>query len=308
MELAKITAQQVLILFLLIGLGVISVKCGVLQLEWKKAFSNLLVFLVIPAMLIDSYLTEFDWEVFSNLLQAFALGAILLLLGLAITMILSIKAKGRDWQVVRFACIFSNAGYMGFPLIKALYGSAGVFYASAFLSVFNILLWTVGYSMMSGKIKAKEILRSVCTTPAMTAVAVGLVIYLLQIPVPDIIKQPIEMVGNMNTAISMIITGMIIAGTDFKVLMRNRLLFFVIAVRMFVIPVVCIGLFVLLGIHGTVAAIVLLLEAAPTAAITSVFAVQFGHDENLAAGAVVVTTFVSMITLPLCALFLTIFV
>ena len=99
----------------------------------------------------------------------------------------------------------------------------------------------------------------------------------------------------------MIITGMIIAGCDVKKLLRNRLLIFIIAVRMFVIPALCLGLFMLFNVHGMIASIVLLLESCPSAAITTVFAVQFKYDEDLAAGAVVITTLLSIITLPLCA-------
>jgi predicted permease len=108
----------------------------------------------------------------------------------------------------------------------------------------------------------------------------------------------------MNTPLSMFITGMIIAGSDFKKMLCNIHLVFVIAVRMIVIPVVCFLVFALLGVHGIVAQVTLLLEACPCAAITSVFAVQFHYDEDFAAGAVVISTFLSILTLPVFAMFL----
>ena len=96
----------------------------------------------------------------------------------------------------------------------------------------------------------------------------------------------------------MFITGMIIAGSDVKGLVYNKNIWYIILVRQLVIPAVCFGIFSLFHV-------VLLLEACPSAAITSVFAVQFGYDENLAAGAVVITTFLSILTLPVCAMLLT---
>lgn len=301
MELALITAQQVAVLFILIFSGFICVKIGVIKMEGKKAFSDLLLYLVTPAMVINSYMTEFDINVLANLLETLKLGTILLLAGIAVTMLLSIRIKDGNCPIMRFACMFSNAAYMGFPLIQALFGQEGLLYTSVFFTAFNILLWTIGYGIVSKKVHIKEILRSILTTPVIISVVIGLFIYLGRIPVPNIIKQPISYIAGINTPLSMIITGMIIAGCDVKKLLRNRLLIFIIAVRMFVIPALCLGLFMLFNVHGMIASIVLLLESCPSAAITTVFAVQFKYDEDLAAGAVVITTLLSIITLPLCA-------
>ena len=305
MELALITAKQVSILFILIFAGFICAKTGAVKREGKKAFSDLLLYLVTPAMVLNSYMTEFDKNVLANLLDTFKLGAILLLTGLAVTMLLSVRIKDENVPIMRFACIFSNAAYMGFPLIQALFGDEGLLYTSVFFTAFNILLWTVGYAMVSKKVRIKEIIHSILTTPVIITVVIGLIIYLGRIPVPDIIKQPLSYIGSMNTPLSMIITGMIVAGTDLKKLVRNKLLFFIIAVRMLIIPEICLGLFVIFDVHGMIPSIVLLLESCPTAAITTVFSVRFQYDEDLAAGAVVITTLLSIITLPVCAYLVT---
>lgn len=155
MELAVITAKQVAVLLLLIFAGFACVKTGAVKIEAKKAFSDLLLYLIVPAMVINSYLTEFDPKVLQNLLQSFALSTVLLLLGLVITFLLTLRIdKEKNTPILRFACIFSNAAYMGFPLIQALFGAEGLLYASAYVTVFNILLWTVGYAMVSGKVRS----------------------------------------------------------------------------------------------------------------------------------------------------------
>ena len=277
MELALICAQQVIVLFLLIGVGTLAVKTGVLKLEHKQPLSNLLVNIVVPAMIVNSYQMEFSLEILRNLLAAFGLS------------------------------IFSNAAYMGFPLISALFGSEGLLYASAYVTVFNVLLWTLGYSMVSGSSDPKAVVKSLAHTPAIYAVLVGLAIYLLQIPIPALLAQPISLLGAMNTPLSMLITGMLIAAGDLKSIVCSRPIWKLAAVRMLVIPALCLGAFALLGLFrfGMAAQVVLLLECCPAAAITSVFAVQFGHDEQFAAGCVVLTTLLSILTLPLCALVLT---
>ena len=305
MELAQITAGQVVMLFLLMGTGIAAVKTGVLKPEGKQTLSNLLVYLVVPAMIVNSYRMEFSMEILHNLLAAFGMSLLALLIGTGITLALTARRKDSRTPIFRFACIFSNAAYMGFPLIQALFGSEGLLYASAFVTVYNILLWTAGYGIVSKKVRAKEVLRTIFTNPVLISVVAGLLIYLCQIPVPDIIKQPVSLVGNMNTPLSMFITGMIIAGSDVKGLVYNKNIWYIILVRQLVIPAVCFGVFSLFHVTGMAAQVVLLLEACPSAAITSVFAVQFGYDENLAAGAVVITTFFSILTLPVCAMLLT---
>lgn len=305
MELALITAQQVIILFLLIGCGFVAVKTGVLKQEGKQTLSNLLLYLVVPAMIVHSYMMEFSEEILHNLLAAFGMSVLAILIGTAITLLLTARRKDRRAPIFRFACVFSNAAYMGFPLISALFGAEGLLYASAYVTVFNILLWTMGYGMVSGSSNPKEVARSLLHTPVLYAMVVGLAVYLLQIPVPNLIAQPIDLLSGMNTPLSMLITGMLIAAGDLKSIVCDRHIWKLAALRMVLIPAVCVAVFALLGFHGMSAQVVLLLECCPAAAITSVFAVQFGHEERFAAGSVVLTTLLSIVTLPLCALLLT---
>ena len=187
MDLAVITAQQVAELFILIGLGALGAKTGLLRPEGKQTLSNLLVNLVVPAMIINSYRMEFSAEILHNLMAAFALSTLSILLGLIITLLFTARSRDSRTPIFRFACVFSNAGYMGLPLISALFGSEGLLYASAFFTLFNLLLWTVGYSMVSGSSDPKKVAQSLLHCPAIYAIVVGLAIYLLQIPLPDLI-------------------------------------------------------------------------------------------------------------------------
>ena len=264
MELALITAQQVAVLFLLIGTGMVAVKTGVLKLENKQALSNLLVYIVVPAMVVNSYRMEFSAQILRNLLAAFGMSVLSVLLGTVITLLLTARKTGSRMPIFRFACIFSNAAYMGFPLISALFGSEGLLYASAYVTVFNILLWTLGYGLVSGGSSVKEVARSLVR-----------------------------------------ITGMLIAAGDVRSIVTDKHIWKLASVRMLLIPAATLALFGVLGFHGTAAQVVALLECCPAAAITSVFAVQFGHDEHFAAGSVVLTTLLSIVTLPLCALIIT---
>ena len=307
MELALICAQQVVVLFLLMATGTVAVKTGVLKPENKQALSNLLVYLVVPAMIFNSYRMEFSAEILRNLLAAFGMSVLAICIGTVITLVLTARRKDSRAPIFRFATVFSNAAYMGFPLISALFGAEGLLYASAYVTVFNILLWTMGYGMVSGSANARDVARNLLRTPVFYALVAGLAIYFFQIPIPRLIAQPIELLAGMNTPLSMLITGMLLAASDLKAIVSDLHIWKLAAVRMLLIPAVCLGVFALLGlVHlGMSAQVVLLLECCPAAAITSVFAVQFHHDESYAAGSVVLTTLLSIVILPLCALLLT---
>lgn len=132
MELALICAQQVIVLFLLIGAGAAAIKTGVLKPEGRQTLSNLLVYLVVPAMIVHSYMMDFSEEILHNLLAAFGLSVLAILIGTVLTLALTARQKDRRAPIFRFASVFSNAAYMGFPLISALFGSERISLPSSF--------------------------------------------------------------------------------------------------------------------------------------------------------------------------------
>ncbi|MBQ7858714.1 MAG: AEC family transporter [Faecalibacterium sp.] len=301
MQLALITVQQVFSLFLLIAAGYIAAKTGALKPQAKQAFSDLLVNLVLPAMIINTYLSGYDPNTFANLLVAFGLSLLLLGGGMLLAMGLGLAVKGGNRPLVQFAGTFPNAAYMGFPLISALFGAEGLLYASAFATVFNVLQWTAGVALLEPQRSRREMLRGILANPVIWSVVIGLVIYLGRVPVPAILAQPIAAMGSMTTPLSMVITGIIMAGSDLRQMVGNRQVWYVVAMRLLLIPFIWFGVLRLLGLQGMVVQVILLLEASPVAAVTTVMAVRCKLDEKLAAGAVVMSTLLSICTLPLWA-------
>ncbi len=298
MELALITVKQVVVLFILIFAGFVCVKTKAVKMEGKKAFSDLLLYLIVPAMVINSYMMEFNIDILHNLLKAFELSILLLLIGLFITLALTAKHKSPDLPIMRFACIFSNAAYMGFPLIQALFGSEGLLYASAFVTVYNILLWTAGYGIVSKKVRAKEVLRTIFTNPVLISVVAGLLIYLCQIPVPDIIKQPVSLVGNMNTPLAMIIAGANLAQGNLLKSLQNKRLYLICSVKLILYPLVGLAALWLLHLEFHIAFTVFIGMACPAGASAIMFAERYGKDAKYASEIFVVTTVLSAVSIP----------
>lgn len=306
MELALICVRQVAALFVMIFAGFVCVRTGVVAMDAKKAFSDLLLGLVAPCMILNSYMAEFDWRTLQNLLLAGGLAVLLQGTAILAARLARPLFHGGEAPILRFGCIYSNAGYMGFPLVAALFGQEGLLYASAYLTVFNLLLWSHGCMLLdrgeNGEPAPLAVtMRNAVTNPALLAVPIGLVIYCAQIPLPAVLTTPIQMIGDMNTPLAMFITGMMIAGSDLKAVVRSAGVWKVIGMRLVAVPLVGFVLCALLGVSGMAPQVVVLLEACPTAAVTSVFSIRYGYDEQLAAGSVVLTTLLSISTLPVFA-------
>lgn len=119
MQLAMITAQQVIVLFILIFAGFICVKSGAVSIEGKKSFSDLLVYFVVPCMIVNSYLTDFDADIFKNILYALGLSVMLLFIGIVVTWVLSLRIKDKNlpnykvWLYVFQCGIYGLSTYSG---------------------------------------------------------------------------------------------------------------------------------------------------------------------------------------------------
>lgn len=305
MDLAVITLNQVIILFVLMAVGIICNRLNILNAEAKRILSGLLMKVIVPCMIINSYVAEFNLEILHNLIFTFVLSFILIMTGFVITFFVTIRINKDSRDLIRFATIYSNAAFMGFPLIQALFGSKGLLYASAYVTVFNLLLWTQGVIMVSGSANLKQSAKNLLSTPVLFAVALGLIIYLCRIPIPALILNPLQLIGNMNTPISMFITGMIISENKLLEFIKAPYVWLATVLRLLMIPVICFVLAYALKLSGMHSQVALLLEAAPCASITSVFAVQYHRNEKLAAGMVVISTLLSIITLPVCAYIMT---
>lgn len=299
MELAIITVKQVLELFVLIISGIFLYKKNIIREDGKKLLSDILIKFVVPCMIINSYMGKFNDEVLDNIGKSFIYSIILCVIGIVISLAVSFVVSDEHKGIFRFACSFSNAAYMGFPLIRALFGEEGILYASSYVTVFNILLWSVGYVFFADKMPIKKLLKNLITCPSIIAVVVGLIIYLFKIPVTNIIADPISSVGAMTTPISMIVTGVAMGEAGIVKLIKQKHLLYGLCIRLILIPMVSLLVFYILNISGIVATITLILEACPCAAITTMFAIQYGHDQKYAAALVVISTICSIVTLPL---------
>ena len=249
MDLALITAKQVFELFLMVMAGVVLFKLKIVSGENKAVLTSLLIKLVIPCLIVNSFMgSSGDTEI--QLGTAFLFSIILCAIGVGISILTSFVVKNDFRAVYRFGCGFSNAAYMGFPLIRAMFGHTGIIYASAYVTVFNIMLWTIGYTFFAEASSPKDLAKSIVKCPPIVAVFIGIILYVLKINLPGVICEPIGQIGAMTTPLAMIVTGITIAQTSILSSLKSKEVWFGTFVRLVLIPLVCTVVFKLCNFTG----------------------------------------------------------
>ena len=295
---ALVVLRQAVIMLILIVMGARCFKLKILSKETVTQISGLVLKVVNPIVILLAYQRELDPALVKSLGWTFLLAAVSYACAFAVAY-LGIRDKaGRETVVERFSAIYSNCGFMGIPLVQAMFGYEGVFYLTAFLTVFNLLVWSHGAMQMSGQRSLKSLVR-VLYSPAIIAILVGLVLFFLQITLPSLLKDTLEMVGALNSPLAMFVAGATIIQTDlFGVLKKPRILY-VSFLKLIVIPLASIGAFLLFPAPDIVEMTVAAAAAAPSAAICTMQCLNYKRNAAYAAEIFGVTTLLSVATMPL---------
>ncbi len=289
-------AQQVVTLFILIGIGVACGKLKLLDGKAVKAMANLVLYIATPCVIIKSCVREFD----ATLLKGFGVVALVAVLNhLALILVARLAFRDKDEgrrRVLRFATVFANAGYMALPLQQALLGEVGVFYGAAYIIVFNVILWTYGIVEMGGsqvKLTPKSLIN-----PGTVGVILGLIIFLCQIPVPAFITDAVGHMGNLNTPIPMLIVGYYLGQTNLKAAVKDGRSYLCLALRLVVMPVAALAILLLCGLRGDVLTACMICISTPVATATTMMATRYETEPLLSVNLVSMSTLLSMITMP----------
>ena len=299
MDLTLTVLIQVCIMLILIAVGFLTYKAKLMNETGQKQLSNLLLYIVMPAVIINAYRKEFQADLLSGLLWSFALAFVSHFIAIAVAHLLFRKKEGdRQNAINRFAGIYSNCAFMAIPLIQSLLGDTGVFYASAYTTVFNLLSWTHGVFLMSGSATRKDVKKAMLS-PVIISVVIGLILFFGKIPLPQLISAPIEYLAALNTPLAMIVAGLAIAQTNILSAFSDLKIYAVTAVRNLLIPQIMLVILRLLPLDNTLLLCNLIETACPTAAICIMFATKYDLDAAHASKIMAMTTVLSIITIPL---------
>ena len=296
-----LVSQQVFILFALMSLGYMLNRLRIVDERAIKGMVEVLMLIVTPCLIVHVFQRPFEAHLLSGLGWAFVAAFAAHLLGIAASFLIRAR-DGRRRSVLRYAVIFSNAGFMGIPLEQALFGDMGVFYGAVYVVMFNLVSWSYGLVVMCGSMKDVR-MRSLFINPGTVGIALGLPLFLLSIKLPIILGTPVKMLADINTPLAMLVIGWYLAQADFGAVARAGEAYFTAFLRLVAIPAAVIaGMYaasrIVPGFDRTMAVAIVASSSAPVAALTTMFAARYERDVPMSVGIVAGTTILSVLTMP----------
>lgn len=291
-------AVQVVILYLISGVGFVADKSNIFVRADAKRLVDLLFNLILPIAVINSFLSmERTPQRIKGLIISFSLAFLTHLLGVAISAVTFRKRGNLEKGIYHYALTFSNAAFLALPLAQSVVGDEGVFYSACYVAVFNMFAFTFGIYEISGK-KAKINVKNLILNPGTISVLIGIPLFLLQIKLPEFLSDAMQRVGSCNSPMAMIVFGTFLANCNFKNIFIKKEVYFVSLIRLVVIPVIMLFVFKLMGVDGNMRIALTISASAPVATNTAMYAAKYDNDTGLSSELVGQTSVFSVLTMP----------
>lgn len=310
---------NVALLFIMMLPGIIMKKCKMSVDGFGKGISNLVLYIAQPALVFMAYVRPYDENILINSAYVFVLSIVVHGVFSAVAMLSYKKAPDSMRRMLRFATIFSNAAFMGMPLIKAVFGDVATVYASIYNITFNLFLWSLGVYICTDKrdvnengieddeehIKHGASPLKALYHPVTIAAVLGLIFFILPIEgyIPSIAIETLNNLGNLVGPLSMMVIGLRLADMDFRGIFKDKHMYVFLALRHVILPLVTLGIVKLVGlllpVHELVEMVIVTLAAAPAATSATMFAEKYDCDANYVSRLVTVSTLLSIATMPL---------
>lgn len=310
-------AEKVGLLFILIAVGFFCQKKKLLTEETNKCLADIVMYFVTPCVIVNAFsATLYAKEELYNILKNIGLVA-MIAVAVHIVMIAAVCFifRGKEEErrrVMRFAAVFSNAGFIALPLAQALIDTPtsheGALYAAVYLAVFNIVLWTWGLMDMSGDKKTMNV-RKILLNPGVIGVAVGLFFFTSPLYVgsgeaagirlPSVLIEVLSAMSALNLPLPMFMVGFYLAKADLKAAFCDAGAYLCLVLRLIIFPLFLLGVLYLFGVRGNVLTVSVIGASAPVGATTTIFAAKFNRDTELSVRLVSLSTIFSLLTMPI---------
>lgn len=280
--------------------GVLCYKAKLITNEGNKSISNFVLYVANPLLILISYQQDFSVKLLKGLGQTLLLSAIGYAVFIFLGNLLIKNKKDANSAVERFSVIYSNCGFMGIPIAKVLLGYQGVFYITAFNTMFNILAWSHGIVLISED-KSKVNVKKIITNPSIVATIIGMILFVFNLRLPQVPYQACNNLSLLVGPLAMVVAGVSIAQTNLLKAFAKPRIYYVCFLKLILIPVVTILVFKLLsgGMDDMVVVTTVLAFACPAPTMCTMFAILFDKNAKYSSEIFAVSTIVSVITMPL---------
>ena len=286
-------------MFIMMAVGFICGKVKLITPEVNRGLANLALMLVNPFTTFTSYQRDYSDEIALNLVYTFGLSLVAFAIQIPISILLIRKSRG-EYPIERLSILLSNCSYIGIPLVQSMYGRDGIIYLTAFVTVFHLVTWTYGLSLMSGERNVKKMLRNM-VSPALVAVLLGALCFFTRIRLPEIVLTPMLRIADMNTPIAMLIAGSTLACTDIKRALTRVSTFVICALKLLLMPLIVLAVIFSaqrFGVPSDIINVVMIAVSCPTATIITMFSHRYKKNSVYSSEIFTVCTLFSVFSIP----------
>lgn len=300
MNISILLMQQIVQLFLMIFMGYLIVKTGLVRDDDSKVLSKIILYLIVPCVIINAFQVDYTTDTVKGLLIAFAASVMTQVI---LLVVISVAGKLLHLNEVEVASVYySNSGNLIVPIVTFILGQEWVLYGCVFMSVQLVFLWTHCKKIISRE--ASYDWKKIILNINMISIFIGVVLFFTKIRLPEIIGNTLASVGTMIGPASMIVTGMLFAGMNLKQIFANKRVYFITFLRLIAVPLIALALIKLSNLASfsadgnKIMLIVFLAIITPSASTVTQMCQVYGNDSKYASAINVMTTLLSVITMP----------
>ena len=294
------TLAEMLVLLFAIAAGFLANRMGILGGGTDKKISRLLLTITLPAMILGSVCTGEALPEAAVMMVALGVAAVFYLLEFAFVLAVPPLLGGTPGQrgVWRYTLAFPNVAFIGYPVVSALFGPEALFYAVILVLPFNLMTFTLGPLMLTG---AKRFSLRQMFSPCVVASILALILALGRLRPPAMIGEALEFLGGVTVPLSLLFVGSLLAGMPLGRMLASPRLWILTAVRLLALPAVLCFLLRWMGTDPLILGVAVTQMAMPAAVNGSLLCMEYGGDAECMAQVTLVSTLVSILTIPILA-------
>lgn len=289
--------DQVLVLALMLSIGVLLRKRQLITDPVRKGLVELLMNVTMPLLIVSSFNFRFSAELLRNAGVVFGASFAIHLSLALLSRLIYCRFEAGKRRMLSFSTVFSNCGFVGYPVVQGLFGGVGVFYTSIFTIPVNLFMWTYGVMLFTGRRDWRGLLRNFWNPP-LIATVFGMLIFFFSLQLPAPVLRTCESVGAMTTPLSMFIIGAMLADVELRDVLASLDVYYLSIVKLLVAPILCLLLLRLWGADPLLTGVCVVLVAMPTATLVGVLAEKYDGDRSLASRCAFLTTVFSLLSIP----------
>lgn len=315
-----VVLQQMLVLLAMMLIGYFTCRIGWINHDTYSKMSKLVVNIFNPILIIDSVLGKslhttgnIFWQ---NLALVFLFYSLLFLTGILLVFI--IRPNSVEKPIYRMMTLLPNIGFMGIPIVASLLGTDYVIYVAVYMLFYNVIIYTYGIALCKKSAKAQnpdipaspekvsllKSLRPVFTNMGVISSIVALVLFFTGLPVPKAVADFCGYMGNPSIPLSMYLIGCSVAFSDIPSMLKDKNIYSFLFIKMFAFPIACAFLIRLLPFDAMILKQFVIMAAMPAGSLVVLVAEQYGGKTDISTKGVVLSTMISILSIPIVSLFL----